>query len=480
MADLLAIVARLRAFEAGRAVPTASHRQSVLQPHALIVCLIAMAGEDTTVHAIAVGRIAAPPQVRVVPDPRIRDEHYALFEWFGGIVEAYFAECRAAGDFPQIWVSSGAAAGHLDTLADRLRFTRDQPAVRRLGELLSYATERYPVAGQQALVPATHALRSHYATGQQEGEDEHLGTLLTWINPPTGRDVIAAATMAEREPMGVKTDPEFDRRELQPLVAAYDEARRRNASSREIARRATAIEQVLGPVVRHIYAAVQQAIAILGTDTWQPAGMVAELAAQEADEFRAFMESRDQGHFLPYRDKPKAAAFKITARESAVENTEAAAVHGDRVARTKAVVKGKVLRGTVRASQATRVGRRTEFRFEVETTQRSLHLRRHDDLYWLADPKLCCTVTGVRRQRGTTYVALVVTKGMRVPGSPVDGAAVDFGPKPANWFWLGKERQKMAARLAREPWTHTDQLPAGQPAGRPRPASLVRAVESVR
>ena len=222
MADLLAIVARLRAFEAGRAVPTASHRQLVLQRHALVVCPVAMAGEDTTVHAIAVGRIAAPPQVRVVSDPRIRDEHYALFEWFGGIVEPYFAECRAAGDFPQIWVSSGAAAGHLDTLADRLRFTRDQPAVRRLGELLSYTTERYPVAGQQTLVPATHALRSHYATGQQEGEDEHLGTLLTWINPPMGRDVLAAATMAEREPMGVKTDPEFDRRELQPLGARPD------------------------------------------------------------------------------------------------------------------------------------------------------------------------------------------------------------------------------------------------------------------
>jgi len=79
-----------------------------------------------------------------------------------------------------------------------------------------------------------------------------------------------------------------------------------------------------------------------------------------------------------------------------------------------------------------------------------------------------------------TYVALVVTKGMRVPGGPVDGTAVDFGPEPADWFWLGKQRQKMAARLAREPWTHTDQVPVGQPAGRTRPASLVRAVESAR
>jgi len=480
MADLLAIVARLRAFEAGRAVRVASHRQFALQPHGLVVCPVAMAGEDTTVHAVAIGRIGTGPEVRVVPDPRMRDEHYALFEWLGSTVEAYFVECRAAGDFPQLWVSSGAAAGHLDTLADRLRFTRDNPAVRRLGELLSYSTERFPVAGQQTLVTATKALKLHYATGQQESEDEHLGALLTWVCPPPGRDVLAAAAMAEREPMGVKTDPEFDRRELQPLVAAYDQARNRGAPTREVTRRSAAIEAALGPVVGQIYGAVQQAIGLLNASFWHSAPMATDLAKREAEEFQSFMQSRDQGHFLPYRDSTKAAAFKITARESAAENTEAAAIYGDQVARTKAVVKGRVLRGTVTNVQAIRVPRRTEYRFEVETPQRSLHLRRGDILHLLGDPRLRCAVTGVRRDGATTFVSVLVTGGMRTPGCPPAGQQIDLGPEPADWYWLGKQRQKMATRLATPPWTHGGQPPDAAPVLSGRPTNLLEAVENLR
>lgn len=280
--------------------------------------------------------------------------------------------------------------------------------------------------------------------------------------------------------MGIKTDPEFDRRVLQPLVAAYDEARRSNASPPELTRRAADIERALSDIVLRIYAAVQQALSVLGAPTWQPAVMVAELAKQEAQEFHSFMHSRDQGHFLPYRDSPKAAAFKITARESAVENTEAEFIYGDQVTLTKAVVKGTVLRGIVCNLRAVRMARRTEYRFDIETSQRSLHLRQHDDLYWLANPKLHCTVLGVHRDGATTCVRLVVTAGMRVPSCPIEGAPVDFGPKPANWFWLRKQRQKMAARLTNQPWTHGGQPPAVQPARICRPPNLLRAVENLR
>src|ERR1700722_3250038 len=141
MADFLSLVARIRAFEAGRAVRVATQRQVVLQPHALVLCTLAMAGEDTTVHAVAVGKVGKPAQVRVVPDPRIRDDHYALFDWLLSIVEPYFLKCRERSDFPQIWVSSGAGVAHLDTLADRLRYNQHHAAARRLGELLSYSTE---------------------------------------------------------------------------------------------------------------------------------------------------------------------------------------------------------------------------------------------------------------------------------------------------------------------------------------------------
>ena len=51
------LVARLTALEVGRAVPFASHRQTALRPDARILCPLAMAGEDTTIHIAAAGTI---------------------------------------------------------------------------------------------------------------------------------------------------------------------------------------------------------------------------------------------------------------------------------------------------------------------------------------------------------------------------------------------------------------------------------------
>ena len=122
--------------------------------------------------------------------------------------EAYYAQCRATGTFPQIWVSSTGALGHLDTLADRLRFT-DEPEIRRLGELWTYAGERSPVAGQQALISA-RALRAALRHRPAGGRGRASRLLLTWIEPP------AVANLCRRRhrrgpPMGEKTDPGFDR-----------------------------------------------------------------------------------------------------------------------------------------------------------------------------------------------------------------------------------------------------------------------------
>ncbi|MER9630979.1 hypothetical protein [Mesorhizobium sp. M0296] len=346
MSDLVNLVGRLRAFDAGRAVRAASHLQMVIQSHALIIAPLAMAGEDTTIHALAVGPVGGPPQIRVVPDPRVREEQYGLIAWLGVIIEAYFQRCRLAGEFPQIWVSSGAAAGHLDILADRLRFTRDNPPIKRVGELLTYATERSPVAGQQALMTATGALSAHYCTGQQEGEDEHLGAFLVWLDPPAHGDIRRAVEQAEREVMGVKTDPVFDRERLQPLVSAYGRARREGASVTEQQRRARAIENELIPIVERIYQAVQRALTFL-QGQFPAAGVLDDLARREADEFESFMRGRDEDVALPYRDRPKAAAFKISERERAAQNVEQGALYGDALAQARGRLAGKIVSGRV-------------------------------------------------------------------------------------------------------------------------------------
>lgn len=475
MADLLHVAARLRALQNGQAVQIVSQRQVVIQPHAKILTLLSMAGEDTSVHAAAYGAFGEAAQVYVVADPRRRDDQNALLRILLPLFEDYFAQCRAAGDFPQIWVSSMGALGHLDTLADRLRFT-DEPDIRRLGELWTYAGERSPVAGQQALISASSALRLHYATGQQEAEDEHLLALLTWIDPPRGRDIFAAVATAEETPMGVKTDPLFDRSTLQPAISDFHNA----TSDAERAFHQTRIQHALEGVIRPIYTATQRAMALLGQPRWRANAALDVLAEQECDAFRRFMEARDQGHFLPYRDSAKAGAMKIAARERAVTNVEAGMLRHDHAARERGVVKGSVLRGQLADVIEHHSGpRKFDYDLVLTSHQDGLHLRRGDVLWLMDGPNLSINVTEIERRGPFTWVTGRVGTGKNTAKRVSAGPTLDFGPDAPDWPGVGRALERMGTRLTNAPWTHGDILPVATPSGRVRPGNLRAAVEGL-
>lgn len=475
MADLLHVAARLRALQNGQAVPIVSQRQVVIQPHAKILTLISMAGEDTSVHAAAFGVFGEAAQLFIVADPRRRDDQNALLRELLPLFEAYYAQCRADGTFPQIWVSSAGALGHLDTLADRLRFT-DEPDMRRLGELWTYAGERSPVAGQQALISASGALRLHYATGQQEAEDEHLLTLLTWIDPPRGRDIFAAVAVAEETPMGVKTDPAFDRSTLQPAIEAFYKA----APGAERAFHQTRINHILEGVVRPIYTATQRAIAVLTQPRWRDNSALIELAEQESNEFERFMQARDEGHRLPYNDRPKAAAMKIAARERAVSNVEAGMLRHDNAARERGVVKGSVLRGQLVDVHEHHLGpRQYEYDLVLSSHQDSLHLRRGDELCLLDGVNLSMEITKIERRGPFTWVTGRVGAGKQTAKKMVAGPTLDFGPSAPDWSGVGRALTRMSTRLMNTPWTHGDVLPAAAPSLHAKPANLRAAIEDL-
>lgn len=479
MGDLVNVVARVRALQNGRAVPVVSQRQVVIQPHARILTLLAMAGEDTSVHAAALGRFGEPPQINVVADPRRRDDQYDLLRWLLPQFETYYAECRAAATFPQIWVASTGALGHLDTLADRLRFT-DEPDIQRLGTLWTYAGERSPVAGQQALISATAALRAHYATGQQESEDEHLGSVLTWIEPPAGRDIFAAVAAAEAQPMGIKTDPRFDRNALQPAIEDFHAARNSGQPASVIAFHQTRIQQLLEGVIRPIYANTQRAIALLTATRWQANPSLDALAQQEADEFERFMAGRDDGHFLPYHDKPKAAAMKIVAREHAVTNFDAGMLRHDRAAREKGVVNGSVLRAQIAVIAEEKIRPRLfEYHLELTSHQDSLHLRSGDVLWTLDDPKFSLRIDTVERRGPFTWIEATVGTGKNTIKKMTSGLTLDFGPPAPDWRGIGNELGQMKKRLTYEPWTHGETLPAAVSVAKPMPTNLLAAVENL-
>ena len=253
MSDMVDLVARLRAYEQGCAVCIASHRRVALHPQALLFCPIVMSGEDTAIHMVALGQFHRQPYILAVPDPRNRKALSLLFEDLADEIDTYFQDCLKTGTYPQIWVSSGAGAGLIDKLADRLRFNRSSAKARRLGQLLVYPAQRVQFAGQQTLLIAPNVLCLHWTTGQQPSEDEHLGTVLTWINPPSTISIHQAVEKAEMLPSGIKTDPAFDRTTLVPLVAAFNQARRQHASSAELNLCTQRIRDALLPVVKRIY-----------------------------------------------------------------------------------------------------------------------------------------------------------------------------------------------------------------------------------
>lgn len=475
MADLLHVAARLRALQNSEAVPIVSQRQVVIQPHAKILTLLSMAGEDTSVHAAAFGEFGEPAQVFVAADPRRRDDQNALLRALLPLFETYYAQCRVDGTFPQIWVSSAGALGHLDTLADRLRFT-DEPEMRRLGELWTYAGERSPVAGQQALISASGALRLHYATGQQEAEDEHLLALLTWIEPPRGRDIFAAVAAAEETPMGVKTDPGFDSSSLQPAITDFHNAQ----SDAERAFHQTRIQQMLEGVIRPIYTATQRAMALLNHPRWRDSQALDELAQQESEEFERFMQARDQGYRLPYRDSPKAGAMKIAARERAVTNVNAGMLRHDHAARERGVVKGSVLRGQLVDVREHHLGpRRFEYDLVLSSHQSSLHLRRGDELWLMDGPNLSMEITEIDRNGPFTLVTGRVGAGKNSAKRMSAGPTLDFGPGSPDWPGVGRALAHMGTRLTNAPWTHGDELPPAIPSGGARPVNLRAAIEDL-
>jgi hypothetical protein len=330
------------------------------------------------------------------------------------------------------------------------------------------------------LITATGALRQHLATGQQEGEDEHLGALLTWIAPPAGLPILEAVERAERQPMGANTDPEFDDKVLEPLVRAFNKARHDGAPPALRRAKALAVRDALAPVVVAIYRATQQAIEILRELGLPPLPDLETLEAREVANFDNFMRSRDQGYRVPLHDSAKAATHKLVARESAVEGWGAALVHGDRVERARSLVDGAVIAGVIEAVTSVSVGpRRKEHYVTLRSKQAVLRARARDQLCSIGDQTFAFVVEGVSRDDQESLIELKLTKGVRRVGELVRGVALELGSAPPDWGWSLRQQKKIKERLADPPWTHGGEQPEAE-ARREIPDDLVAAVERLR
>ncbi|MFG2266817.1 hypothetical protein [Streptomyces sp. NPDC048720] len=268
--SLIATLARLEAVSTGRAQPAATVRHRRLSDRPLVFVPLTTAGEAGAPLGALVGTDRDAPRLLVVPQPRDRDLRFAFLAELADVVlpylDSYAQDVEAAertetdpetgkrvkvkvelcADAPQLVVPSRAGVDFVRLLGRSMRFRRTAeqdpeaphpapPRVPLLGRWLTHYGERARVPGSSLLLALTEVLARHWATGQSSLEDQHLGALLAWIDPPDGGTGAQAAQWAELArddegqlrcpPAGPATDPAFDNKLLAPAIERYDRAR---------------------------------------------------------------------------------------------------------------------------------------------------------------------------------------------------------------------------------------------------------------
>ncbi|MFE9848261.1 hypothetical protein ACFYPN_05510 [Streptomyces sp. NPDC005576] len=268
--SLISTLARMEAVDSGRAQPLATVRHRHLTDRPLVLVPLTTSGEAGAPLGALVGTDREAPTLLAVAQPRDRDLRFAFLAELAELVlphiEAYAdvvepaersetdpetgkkvkVEVELCVDAAQLIVPSRAGLDLVRLLGRSMRFRRTAeddpdtpypapPRVPLLGRWLTHYAERARVPGSSLLLATTDLLNRHWATGQSSVEDQHLGALLAWIDPPDGVPGAQAALRAELErgrdgqlvcpPAGPATDPAFDNRLLAPAIERYDRAR---------------------------------------------------------------------------------------------------------------------------------------------------------------------------------------------------------------------------------------------------------------
>lgn len=268
--SLITTLARLEAVSTGRAQPSATVLHRHLSARPLVLVPLTTAGEAGAPLGALVGTNRDAPRLLVVPQPRDRDLRFAFLAELADVVLPYIdtfaddveaaernetdpetgkrvkVEVELCADAPQLIVPSRAGIELVRLLGRSMRFRRTAeqdpetphpapPHVPLLGRWLTHYGERARVPGSALLLALTEVLGRHWATGQSSLEDQHLGALLAWIDPPAGVSGAEAALDAELRrdargqlvcpPAGPATDPAFDNKLLAPAIERYDRAR---------------------------------------------------------------------------------------------------------------------------------------------------------------------------------------------------------------------------------------------------------------
>ncbi|MES4905934.1 MULTISPECIES: hypothetical protein [unclassified Streptomyces] len=375
--SLITTLARMEAVRDGRARPVATVRHRHLSGRPLVFVPLTTAGEAGAPLGALVGTERDAPRLLVVAQPRDRDLRFAFLAELAEVVLPYLdsyadevdleerketdpetgkkvpVQVELCADAPQLVVPSGAGVEFVRLLGRSMRFRRTAeqdpetpfPAPARvplLGRWLTHYGERSRVPGSCLLQAMTDLLTRHWATGQSNLEDQHLGALLAWIDPPEGMAGGEAALRAESErdaagqllcpPAGPATDPAFDNKLLAPAMARYDAARMAAAGAvdgaraerhhAELHRAEAEIRELIAGQLRPTWDAVWRGLDLLRT---LPEGTrVAERWKRDRWSYTGHRDRVRAGEPpQPKRDDAVTAAQKLAARETAQAQLEA-------------------------------------------------------------------------------------------------------------------------------------------------------------
>ncbi|MFD7688790.1 hypothetical protein [Streptomyces sp. NPDC059781] len=357
--SLIAALARLEAVSTGRAQPAATVRHRHLSTRPLVLVPLITAGEAGAPLGALVGTDRDAPRLLVVPQPRDRDLRFTFLAELADVVLPYvdgFAdaveaaeraetdpetgkrvkvEVELCADAPQLIVPSRAGIDLVRLLGRSMRFRRTAeqdpeapfpapPRVPLLGRWLTHFGERARVPGSSLLLAMSDVLARHWATGQSSLEDQHLGALLAWIDPPGGRSGAEAAREAELArdaagqllcpPAGPATDPAFDNKLLAPAVERYDRARTALAAAEDGLEADDRLGALTG-AEREIRALVESRTRPTWDAVWRGLDLLAELPEGARVEERW---TRDRWSFTGHRDRVAAGEPPQPRRDDAV------------------------------------------------------------------------------------------------------------------------------------------------------------------
>ncbi|ELS53472.1 hypothetical protein [Streptomyces viridochromogenes] len=512
--SLISTLARLEAVSTGRAQPTATVRHRHLSDRPLVLVPLTTAGEAGAPLGALVGTDRDAPHLLVVPQPRDRDLRFAFLAELADLVlpyvDAYAADVEAAernetdpetgkrvkvevelcANAPQVIVPSRAGIDFVRLLGRSMRFRRTAeqdpeapypapPRVPLLGRWLTHFGERARVPGSSLLLAMTDVLARHWATGQSTLEDQHLGALLAWIDPPDGATGAEAALRAELArdaqgqllcpPAGPATDPAFDNKLLAPAIERYDRARTALAAAED----GLEADDRLGDLTaaeREIRALVESRTRPAWDAVWRGLDLLRALPEAARVEERW---TRDRWSFTGHRDRVLAgeppqprrddavtAANKLAAREREQARLEAQEALDDPL-----VMAGRRLAGEAFAGEVTEVvmayseGRRPSPRplVTVRTDDRPQLGERTKVFRSLGGKPQSAEFVGYGEAAGEdgALIVLRVLDKMGRGKEPEEGSVPEKGDLVC--FTLFEHEQRGGAKLPdpeQTPWTH--------------------------